>query len=87
MASYPRPSFTSPNAYDAPDLSIISYFSPRAIISPSREIPSLYIRSNSVTLNGAATLFLTTLTLHLPPMISSPFLIWATLLISSRTDV
>ena len=76
----------SPYEYEVPDFVVIPIFSPRAISSPSREIPSLYIRSNSVCLKGAATLFFTTFTRILPPIISSPFFICALRRISRRTD-
>ncbi len=65
----------------------ISNFSPRAMISPSFDMPSLYMRSNSVWRTGAATLFLTTLTRTRPPMTSSPFLICAMRRMSRRTEV
>ena len=50
------------------------------------EIPSLYIISNSTSLNGGATLFLTILTLTLFPTISLPSLITSFLRISIRTE-
>ena len=46
-------------------------------VSTQREIPSLYMISNSVVLKGGATLFFTTLALVRFPTTSSPFLIWA----------
>ena len=44
-------------------ISIISDSTPKSTSSPVLEIPSPYIISNSTVLNGADTLFLTTLTL------------------------
>ena len=52
----------------------MSAFEPRSINSPDLLIPLPYIRSNSTTLNGGETLFLTTLTrVELPIIVSLSF--------------
>ncbi len=60
-------------------------FTPRSISSPTLEMPSPYMISNSTCLNGGATLFLTTFTLVVLPTMSSRSLIWPVRRMSSRT--
>ena len=84
--SLPCPTLSPLYENHAPALSIIPSLTPVSTSSPSLEMPSPYIMSNSTTLNGGATLFFTTLTLVWLPMISSLSLIAPILLISSLQD-
>ena len=59
---------------------------PTSIRPPSREMPSLYMMSNSAMRNGGATLFLTTLTLARLPITSVPSLIESMRRMSRRTE-
>ena len=55
---------------------------------PTAEIPSLYMISNSASVNGGATLFLTTLSLvRFPDTEPSVFLMAPILLISTLTEL
>ena len=67
--SFPCPIFSPFYAYQAPDFSMMSALAPRSINSPFLLIPLPYIKSNSTTLKGGATLFLITFTLVVFPMI------------------
>ena len=64
----------------------MSNLTPKSIISPTLDIPSPYIISNSTCLKGGETLFLTTFTLVELPITSSRSLSAPILLISSLTE-
>ena len=55
-------------------------------MSPSREMPSPYMMSNSASLKGGATLFLTTLTRVRLPITSCPCLRAAMRRMSMRSE-
>ncbi|CUQ20536.1 Uncharacterised protein [Flavonifractor plautii] len=59
-------------ANQEPDFCTRSSLAPRSRISPILEIPSPYMISNSASLKGGETLFLTTLARVRLPMISEP---------------
>jgi len=59
---------------------------PSSMISPSREMPTPYMISNSASRNGGETLFLTTLTRVMLPTTSSPFLMAPMRRMSRRTE-
>ena len=84
--SLPCPIFSPLYAYQAPAFSTIPTLAPKSTNSPVLLIPFPYIRSNSTTLKGGATLFLTTLTLVEFPTICSLSLIAPILLISILTE-
>ncbi len=65
---------------------MIPAFTPRSMISPSLEMPSPYMMSNSTSRNGGATLFLTTFTRTLLPTISSAFFTEPVRRMSRRTE-
>ena len=61
--------------------------SPRSSSEPSREMPSLYMMSNSASRNGGATLFFTIFTrVRLPSTVPSGVLIAAMRRMSMRTE-
>ena len=64
---------------------MMSNSTPRSNRSPCVLTPSLYMMSNSATLNGAATLFLRTVTRVRLPITSLPCLIDCIRRISIRT--
>ena len=84
--SLPWPIFSPLYAYQAPDFSTTSALEPKSINSPDLLIPLPYIKSNSTTLNGGETLFLTTLTRVALPTICSLSLIAPILLMSILTE-
>ena len=85
-ASRPWPSRVSPKVNQAPVLVTVSIATPTSSRPPSLETPSPYMMSNSATRNGAATLFLTTLTRTRLPTDSVPVLIVSIRRMSSRTE-
>ena len=69
----PWPILSPSYEYQAPLLSIIPSSTPMSRSSPVRDIPSPYMISNSASLKGGASLFLTTFTRERP---RSPDLPW-----------
>ena len=65
---------------------MMSSFTARSTSSPSLEMPSPYMISNSASRKGGATLFLTILTRVRLPTTSEPFLIASTRRTSMRTE-
>ena len=72
-------------ANQEPDFWTRSSFTARSRISPILEMPSPYMRSNSASRNGGATLFLTTLARVRLPTTSPPFFRASTRRTSMRT--
>ena len=70
--------------YQAPLFSTMFSFEARSRRSPSLEMPSPYMMSNSTSLKGGATLFFTTLTRVRLPMTCSPSLMAPMRRMSSR---
>src|SRR6266851_233394 len=70
----------------APLFSTTRLFEARSSRSPSREMPSPYMMSNSASRNGGATLFLATFTLVRLPTTRSPSLIAPMRRMSRRKD-
>ena len=84
--SLPWPIFSPLYAYHAPLFTTTPILDAKSKISPSLDIPLPNIISNSASLNGGATLFLTIFTLARFPIISPPAFNVSTLLTSSLTD-
>ena len=73
-------------ANQEPDFCTRSSFVARSRISPTLEMPSPYMMSNSASLKGGETLFFTTLARVRLPMISEPLLRASMRRTSMRTE-
>ena len=69
-----------------PDFCTMSSFTARSTSSPSLEMPSPYMISNSASRKGGATLFFTILAFVRLPISSVPFLMASTRRTSMRTE-